>query len=310
MPEINNVAVWGAGAMGAYFAAQFASAPGFSTIFIADGERRDQLNRAGLIVNGQPYRIPAVDPAQADSPADLILVALKHHQLQEAAGQLGRLVGEHTTFVSVMNGLESEEILAALYGQEKVLYAISLGIDAVRQGNQITYTRAGTHYFGEARNEQISPRVRMVQQAFDRAGIRHETPLDMLRMLWWKFMINVGVNQASAVMRAPYGVFHNNPQAQALMEALMREVVTLAQEVGVNLSEQDIAEWYPVLRRLSPEGKTSMLQDVEAGRKTEVDVFGGKVVALGKAHRVPVPVNETVVQIIRVLESKPIIIQE
>jgi len=123
-------------------------------------------------------------------------------------------------------------------------------------------------------------------------------------------MINVGVNQASAVMRAPYGVFHNNPQAQALMEALMREVVTLAQEVGVNLSEQDIAEWYPVLRRLSPEGKTSMLQDVEAGRKTEVDVFGGKVVALGKAHRVPVPVNETVVQIIRVLESKPIIIQE
>jgi 2-dehydropantoate 2-reductase len=304
MQEIHNVAVWGAGAMGAYFAAQFASAPGFSTTLIASGERRERLNRDGLIVNGQQFRIPVVDPAQADSPADLILVALKHHQLQEAAGQIGQLVGETTIFVSVMNGLESEEILAALYGKEKVLYAISLGIDAVREGNAVAYTRAGTHYFGEANNEQISTRVSMMQRAFDRAGIRHQTPVDMTRMLWWKFMINVGVNQASAVMGAPYGVFHSNPHAQSLMEGLMREVVTLAKIQGVNLSEQDIAEWYPVLSRLSPQGKTSMLQDVEAHRKTEVEIFGGKVVALGKTHNIPTPVNETVVQIIRVLEER------
>lgn len=303
MPDIHNVAVLGAGAMGAYFAAQFASAPGFSTTLIASGERRERLNRDGLTVNGQTYHIPAIDPAQATTTADLILVALKHHQLADAVSQLDRLVGEQTLFLSVMNGLESEEIIAARYGAEKVLYAISLGIDAVREGNRVTYTRPGTHYFGEARNEQISPRVRRVQQAFDRAGIRHQTPKDMLRMLWWKFMINVGVNQASAVMRAPYGVFHNNPHAQALMEALMREVVALAQVAGVNLSEQDISDWYPVLRQLSPLGKTSMLQDVEAGRKTEVEMFGGKVVALGKARSIPTPVNETVVQIIRVLEE-------
>ena len=95
-------------------------------------------------------------------------------------------------------------------------------------------------------------------------------------------MVNVGMNQASAVMRAPYGVFQTMPEAQALMEALMHEVIVLAEHAGVNLVEQDIADWYGFLNTLSPQGKTSMLQDIEAGRKTEVEIFGGKVVALGK----------------------------
>jgi 2-dehydropantoate 2-reductase len=141
-----------------------------------------------------------------------------------------------------------------------------------------------------------------VQQAFDRAGIRYDNPPDMIRMLWWKFLINVGVNQASAVLRAPYGVFHTDPDAQELMESLMREVLALSDAMHKGLTEQDIRDWYPVMNRLSAQGKTSMLQDIEAGRKTEVDVFGGAVVRLGKAHGVPTPVNQAVVQIIRILE--------
>lgn len=86
------------------------------------------------------------------------------------------------------------------------------------------------------------------------------------------------------------------------MEALMREVLALAEVSGVNLVEQDINEWYNVLATLSPQGKTSMWQDVEAGRKTEVEIFGGKVVELGKVHGIPTPVNETVLRIIQVLE--------
>ena len=80
-------------------------------------------------------------------------------------------------------------------------------------------------------------------------------------------MVNVGVNQASAVMRAPYGVFQTSPDAQALMEALMREVIELAKRVGVNLGEKDLDDWYPVLKSVSPEGKTSMLQDMEAAAR-------------------------------------------
>ena len=302
MKPIRTIGILGAGAMGAFFAESFAKVSSFSTFLIADGRRVDRLQKDGVVINGKQYFFKVLRPGRAEIKLDLILVALKHPQLKEALAGLGSMVGENTLFVSVMNGLESEEIIASVYGSEKVLYAISVGIDAVREGNQITYTKPGRHIFGEANNSTLSEKVLRIQEAFSTAGIQFETPVDMLRMLWWKFMVNVGVNQASAVLRAPYGVFHNDPDAQALMEALMREVVILAQASKVDLSEKDIRDWYPVLRSLSPTGKTSMLQDVEAGRKTEVDVFGGKVIELGRSLGIPTPVNQTIVQIIKVNE--------
>ena len=303
MQEIQKVAILGAGAMGAYFASRFFDTAGFSTVLIAKGHRLDKLKTKGLVVNEKSYAIPVIHPDEATSTMDLIIVALKHHHLEEAAQGLEKLVGDSTTIISVMNGLESEEYIGSIYGMDKMLYTISVAIDAVRQGNQINYTKPGKHYFGEAVNTHLSQRVLRVQEAFDRAGIVYETPEDMIRMMWWKFMINVGVNQASAVMRAPLGVFQKSPEAQGLMEALMKEVIALTDVMDVNLTNRDIEEWYTFLNVLSPQGKTSMLQDIEAGRKTEVEIFGEKVVELGKTHGVTTPVNQTVLQIIRVIEQ-------
>lgn len=302
MPDISNVAILGAGALGSYFASRFFET-GFSTCLLATGTRRERLIKNGLIVNGKQYNIPVVDADKALEPVDLIIVALKHHHLKEAAKGLEKLVGDTTIFLSVMNGLESEEILGAQYGMDKVLYATSLGIDALRSGNEVTYTTPGTHYFGEPQNKTISPRVRRVQAAFEKAGITYITPEDMMWWMWWKFMINVGMNQASAVTRMTYAGFQKSKSAQELMESLMKEVVILAQAAGINLTNDDIARWYPVLNKLSPQGKTSMLQDIEAGQKTEVEVFSGKAIALGKQYNIPTPVNETIFRIIRVLEE-------
>ena len=82
----------------------------------------------------------------------------------------------------------------------------------------------------------------------------------------------------------------------------MREVIQLAQALHVNLSEDDITAWYPILNSLSPDGKTSMLQDYEAGRKSEVEIFAGKVVELGRLQNIPTPINEAVLHIVRVME--------
>jgi 2-dehydropantoate 2-reductase len=302
MSEIHRVAILGAGAMGAYFATRFFET-GFDTCLVARGQRHEKLLKEGLVVNGKKYLLPVVDPDEASQPVDLILVALKHHHLQEAARGLEKMVGDSTAFLSVMNGLESEEILGSMYGMDKVVYALSLGIDAVRIGNEIVYTTPGTHYFGEARNETISPRVKRIQEAFEKAGIAYKTPEDMLRWLWWKFMINVGVNQASAVTRMRYAAFQKDRVAQDLMESLMREVISLAKAAGIALSEEDIVNWYPILNKLSPDGKTSMLQDIEAGQKTEVEVFSGRAIALGKQYNIPTPVNETIFRIIKLLEQ-------
>ncbi len=303
MNPTKNVTILGLGAMGAYFSSRFLTTPDIATTVVAKEARYDQLKKHGIRVNGEQVDIPLIRPDDATEPAELIIVALKHQHLPDAVHDLKNLVGEQTTIISVMNGLDSEGYLGAVYGVDKVLYTVSVGIDAVRENGTVTYSNPGKQIFGEADNSLISQRVRSVQELFERAGIAYETPPDMIRMLWWKFMINVGMNQSSAIMRAPYGVFHQTHEARELMKALMLEVISLAQAAGINLGEQDLHDWYPILHSLSPQGKTSMLQDIEAGRKTEVEIFGGKVLELAEAHDIPVPVNQTVVRIIKVLEQ-------
>lgn len=302
MPTIKRIAILGAGAMGGAYAAMLDTVSEFETMFVARGRRAERLAQDGLIVNGKTLHLPVVRPDQTTAPADLVMVALKHHHLNDALPDLAPLVDDRTTILSIMNGLESEETIGARYGREKLLLSIAVGIDALRDGNHISYSNPGKILFGEATNEEISPRVRLLQDAFTLAGIPHETPKDMQRTLWWKFMINVGMKQASAVMRAPYGIFQTSADARALMQTLMQEVITLARASDVNLSETDIEDWHNILQTLSPTGKTSMLQDIEAGRKTEVDVFAGKMVALGEELGIATPVNAALLHMIRVLE--------
>lgn len=305
MSSIKTIAILGAGAMGGAYAAMLDTVPEIETLFVARGERAARLAREGLSVNDRPLHIPVVHPDQAAGPVDLIIVALKHHHLEGALPDLAPFVGEQTAIISIMNGLESEAAIGARYGRDKVLLAISVGIDALREGNRISYSNPGKLIFGEARNSALTPRVRQLQDTFTRAGIPFDTPGDMQRALWWKFMVNVGMNQASAVMGASYGVFVSSDDARALMQALMEEVITLAKASQVNLSAKDIEVWLAILPTLSPDGKTSMLQDIEAGRPTEVAMFGGKVTALGRELGIATPVNATLLHIIRVLESRP-----
>lgn len=302
MQPIRSIAMLGAGAMGAAFGSALYDTPDLAVSFIARGERYNRLKEQGLTINGRHYNFEVFSPDEVTSPADLILVALKDHHLAEALPDIKPCVGPDSSIISVMNGLDSEVAIGEVYGPERVLYAISIGIDAQRSGNIVNFSKLGTLIFGEATNEQISPQVARVQAMLDHAGISYQSPPDMIRMMWWKFMINVGVNQASSLLRAPYGVFQSNPDAQAIMEAAMREVIACAQAAGVDLVENDIANWYTFLNTLHPQGKTSMLQDVDAGRKTEVGMFAGKVISLGEQYGIPTPVNTLLLHAIRVIE--------
>ena len=305
--DVRKVAIIGAGAMGAAYAAMFMDAGGFAVSFIARGERYRRLSRGDLTVNGRSYAVKTLHPDRLDAPADLVLVALKHHHLQDAVGDIKALVGENTTILSVMNGLESEEIIGAACGAEKVVYAIAVGIDAVREGNQFHYSTPGKIIFGAGPHAAGRDRLERLEEALNRASIPNEASSDIMRVMWWKFMINVGINQASAVLRAPYGVFQSDPHARKLMRLLMTEVTSLAAKLEIDLTEKDMDDFDPTLESLSPAGKTSMLQDIEAGRKTEVDIFAGKVVALGKACNVPTPVNLTALCIIKAIENSALL---
>ena len=302
-----SILFMGAGGMGAAYASRFFDHDPACVAFIASGERFLRLQSKGVVVNGQPYPVRVISPEDVGPPADLIVVALKHQHLSAALPDLKNRVGENTVFLSIMNGLDSEPMIAAMYGEDKVLYATAVGIDAQREGNEIRFSKGGTIFFGEGENQVLTRRVIEIQALLDQAGIAYQTPADMLRVMWWKFMINVGINQASVILRAPYGTFQSSSYAQQIMESAMREVLRLAAAAEVNLSEADIQEWYTFLDTLDPQGKTSMLQDVEAGRTTEVDIFAGKVIELGKEFGIPTPVNEVFFNAIKVIEEKKII---
>jgi 2-dehydropantoate 2-reductase len=301
-PSIETVSIIGAGALGAVYAAMLHDMDPRCVAFVAGGERVERLRRAGVVVNDKPYHIPVLTPEDRAAPADLVIVAVKYQHLDDAIRDMKSRVGAETLILSVMNGIESEERIGAAYGMNKILYCVSVGIDALREGNRVIYTTQGKLFIGEAANPVLTERVRRVQALFEKAGIVYETPPDMLRILWWKFMINVGINQASAVLRAPYKVFQAGGEARKLMDTAMWEVVRLAGKAGIDLSEADVSSFEPFLFRLNPQGKTSMLQDVEAGRKTEVEMFAGRVIELGRRYDVPTPVNQRLFDQIRKIE--------
>jgi len=303
MKSIKKIAIVGAGAIGASYASMFYAMSQDSVSFIAGKGRYEKLKSNGVVVNGNKYNIAVSMPDRATASYDLVIVSVKHHHLPSAIDDLKNIVSDKTVILSFMNGIESEETIGSVIGPEKVLYSIVLGIDAVRIGNSTTYNNQGRVFFGEEKNTALTERVAKIKELFDRAQINYVIPDDMIRTLWWKFMINVGINQASAALRSPYSRFQVPGEARTLMDSAMREVMAIAQRKGIDIHEKDIENWHSVLSGLSPDGKTSMLQDVEAGRKTEVEMFAGKVIELGRNLSIPTPVNDLLYQMIHAIED-------
>ncbi len=300
---ITRIAIIGAGALGATYGSLLYHMDPESVSFIAASGRYERLHRDGVTVNGVTSRISVFHPDDATA-ADLLIVAVKYHNLDQAIREMKSSIDSNTTILSVMNGIDSEERIAAVYGIDKVIYGLTLGIDAVREHNVVHYTNLGRILFGEKDNHHITERVKRIEGLFKRAGIAYNIPCDMLRSLWFKYMINVGVNQVSAVMGLTYGAIRASTEAKEMMDAAMCEVISTAQALHINLSEHDLVEWYSVLDTLGASRKTSMLQDVEAGRKTEVEMLAGTLIKLGKEHAVPTPVNQQLFDELKRLEDK------
>ncbi len=293
----------GLGALGAVLA-EHLSRGGLS--IIADPARAARLRAEPVHINGRTLDVTICSPEDSVTiPADLIIVAVKWAQLPAAIAAMRPFVGAQTIILSAMNGIESEAVLGAAFGADKLLYGFSVEVDAVRQGHVITYSRPGTLVFGEALNNPPSARVAAIKAHFDFCGLPSRVPENMQRELWWKFLLNVSVNQVTAVLRMPYGVFREgNEHVRALVRDSGREVVALARAEGIGLTDEDIETFFPILARLDPEKKTSMLQDVEAGRVTENEMLGEAVLRKCAAHGLAAPVNGWLARLIAALDSR------
>jgi 2-dehydropantoate 2-reductase len=303
MNTIQRVYVSGLGAIGSTYAARlYEYDPGLVSV-IADQERINRYNRDGIHINGKTFSFRYILPDAVEKPADLIIIAVKQHHLEESIKAIRKFVGERTIILSLLNGISSEELIGKELGEGKALYSFVVGTDATRVGTKVTFSKIGKIVYGEKVNREYSAKVEAVKELFEKVQIPYEIPEHMLRELWWKFMMNVGVNQISALLRAPYGVFQKIGEARELMEMASREVIRLSERIGINLNEEDLQRYIKVLDTLRPEGKTSMLQDVEAGRKTEVEIFAGTVSELGREYGVATPVNDFLLRAIHTIEQ-------
>lgn len=304
MKEIQTVTLVGLGALGVLFSSQMARVlPGDKLRILADDKRVSRYRQEGVFCNGRSCDFCYMTPADPCPPADLVLFTVKQGGLADALDLAAHHIGPDTLILSALNGISSEREIAARYGKERVLYCVAQGMDAVKEGNRLTFSQPGQLCIGEASPGAPSERVRRVCDFFTAAGIRCEAADDMLHRQWGKLMLNVGVNQTVAVYRGNYGTIQRPGEARELMIAAMREVMALAPYEGVQLTEADFDYWIGLLDTLSPEGKPSMAQDVEAGRKTEVDLFAGTVCRLSQKHGLHAPINERLWQAIRDIEN-------
>lgn len=281
----------GLGAVGAGYGSKILAA-GHDLRVIATADRAERYRRSVTTVNGVDYRFGVLEPAQA-GPADVVIVAVKSPALTEAIALIGSSVGPGTVILSLLNGVDSERILADAFPQSQVLLSVTVGIDAVRLDREVRYTSLGRIVFGEVPPAEPGPAVARLSELLASSDIAYDVSDDMVHQLWWKFLINVGVNQVSAVLKAPYRLFQiTDSPARAAMIASQREVIAVARAEGVNLGEADIEAWLAVLAELGPDNYTSMAQDALAGRETEVGIFAGRVCELGRRHGIATPVNE------------------
>lgn len=266
------------------------------------GSRGERIKAAGAVVNGEKVMPKVVDPNNTDFKADLVIFTVKNYQLENALADVKNIVADNTILLTILNGVWARDRIKEEFPNNTVLYGLSK-TDAARTEQGVECTWEGQIQFGEADNTVMSEEVSAVKSLFDEAEIDSLVCEDMLRAVWVKFMINVSVNQLSAVTHAGYGAFLNIPYLNKAMHEVMTEVITLANAMGINISETDADAHEKTMDKSDPYGQTSMLQDIEAKRKTEVEYFSGTVIRLGKQYNVPTPWNDRLYMLIKTMEN-------
>ncbi len=298
---IETVGLIGLGALGVLFGERLVST-GAHLRVVADETRAARYRREGLRCNGCPVVFDIVTPKQAH-PVDLMIFSTKAGGLVGAMDTAAGFIGPDTRIISVLNGVSSEEILSERFGGENVLYCVAQGMDAVKEGNALTYVHPGMIVIGEREPGPVTPRVQAVADFLNAHGIVAQPVEDMVRRQWSKLMLNAGVNQVVMVFEGTYGTVQAEGKPREMMFSAMREVQKLAALEGYGIDDAEWGDWITLIDSLSPSGKPSMRQDGEAHRPSEVELFAGTVIRLTQRHDLPVPVNQWLYDTVKQMEA-------
>jgi 2-dehydropantoate 2-reductase len=319
-----RVVILGAGGVGSVIAGYLARA-GYEAIMIARPGHAIAVQKEGLRVRGLGNfhaSVPALSDAKSLYDADMLIIAVKTKDMERALAGVAHLnVGG---VASVQNGVVKNEQLARVFGWEKVVGSTTMiGATLVRDG-EVEYTLDGVTFFGEL-DKRLSPRVTQIVEAFVRSGLKAAAAEDIVSVEWTKQAFQNPFAPLSAITRLPVHEVWSSPQLATLAVHMFREVVAVASAHGISLSEhpawslfnmrvmrdapfeEAVSKLVEVGRQVAASGRThiipSMLQDVLAGKQTEIEETVGHVFHEGQRLGIAVPYTEVVYRAVKAIEA-------
>ena len=299
--QIKSVAVLGAGAVGSYVIWGLSSRKDIRLAVIAEGPRAERLKQQGITINGTTYRPQVWTPQEANG-VDLLVVALKYGALPGALDSIAAAVGPNTTVMSLMNGVDSEELIAAQVGAEHLLYSF-IKVTSHKEVDGYHFDPDAT--LGVIYGERFAPfeseRVQAVRELFTDSGVNFRVTEHIQEEMWSKFRLNVCNNLPQAILGAGVGCYRDSVHMKAISDGLCRELEAIATARGIDLRIADAVSHGCAVPATA---RYSTLQDLDAHRHTEIDMFSGALIRMGKEVGVPTPYNEYTYHMIKAMEEK------
>jgi 2-dehydropantoate 2-reductase len=297
-----RIVMLGSGGVGGYFGGRLAAA-GNDVTFVARGAHLAALKERGLRVlspNGdiQLPKVHATDEPRSIGPVDIVFFTVKLYDTESALATLPPLMGRGTLVVSLQNGVDAAEMLSRAVGASHVAGGTTLLVAAIAEPGVIRHNALGRLAFGPLQPEQ-RPLLERLFERCSAAGIETVLSDDIQLEIWSKFARLTAFSGMTAVTRCPIGPLQADPDLWAMTRAAIGESVAVARAKGVALPVTLIDEIAESMRTMPPQSKTSMLGDLENGRRLELPWLSGTVVRFGEQIGVATPVHRFITTVLK-----------
>ena len=292
-----RIAVLGSGGIGGYYGALLAVGR-HDVVFVARGAHLEAMRQRGLTIRtpGGEFTRPvmAVADTRGVESVDLVLFSVKSYDTAPAARLLEPLVTRNTAVLTLQNGLDNAEAIAAVVGPGAVLPgAVYVALQLAGPGVVVRSGGDGKIVFGES-SGAVTGRVRRIATAFQQSGLPHVVSTDIGRVLWEKFLFITGIGGVTALARAGIGPLLASPEGRALLTASCAEIAAVARAEGAPLPAGAVEAVIAQAATVPAPWRSSMARDLEDGRRLEVDALSGAVVRRGLWHGIPTPVHQAI----------------
>lgn len=296
-----SIAVFGAGAVGCYFGGMLARA-GAQVTLIGRPEHVEAIQRDGLFIDSihfqEHVRAAATTEISAVRDADIVLFCVKTLDTESAARSLAPHLKRDAIVVSLQNGVDNVERIRAASSIAAIPSVVYVAA-AMSGPGRIKHSGRGDLVLGHTESD-AAPRV---ADCFLRASVPCRISENIDGDLWAKLVWNCAGNAITALGRASYGQIARSESALQIFLAAANETMAVARAAGISLPPVDLANANVKLARDLGNATSSTAQDVQRGKRTEIDSLNGYVVRRGAEHGVPTPVNSTLTALVKLLEE-------